>query len=62
MLQTAADLVRDGVFAQYAPTKTDPCRACEFRPICGNGIHKLYRLKNEDPRLAAFRAVKEDES
>jgi ATP-dependent helicase/nuclease subunit B len=62
MLQTAADLVRDGVFAQYAPTKTDPCRACEFRPICGNGIHKLYRLKNEDARLAAFRALKKEES
>ena len=62
LLQTAADMVRDGVFAQYAPTKNDPCRACDFRPICGNGIDKLYRLKSEDPRMASFRAIKEDES
>jgi ATP-dependent helicase/nuclease subunit B len=60
LLQIAADMMRDGVFAQYAPTKNDPCRACDFRPICGNGIHKLYRLKNEDPRMTAFRAIKED--
>jgi ATP-dependent helicase/nuclease subunit B len=59
LLQTAADMVRDGVFAQYAPVKNDPCRVCIYRPICGNGIHKLYRLKNEDPRMAAFRAIKE---
>jgi ATP-dependent helicase/nuclease subunit B len=62
LLQTVADMVRDGVFAQYAPTKNDPCRACDFRPICSNGIHKLYRLKNKDQRMAAFRAIKEDAS
>jgi len=62
LLQTAADMVRDGIFAQYAPMKNDPCRVCDFRPICGNGIHKLYLLKNQDPRMAAFRAIKEDES
>jgi len=59
LLQTAADMIRDGVFAQYAPVKNDPCRTCEFRQICGNGIHKLCRLKNEDPRMAIFRAIKE---
>jgi ATP-dependent helicase/nuclease subunit B len=59
LLQTAANMVRDGVFAQYAPTKNDPCRGCAFRQICGNGIHKLYQLKNEDPRMTAFRAIKE---
>jgi ATP-dependent helicase/DNAse subunit B len=62
LLQTAADMVRDGVFAQCAPMKNDPCRMCDFRPICGNGIHKLYLFKNKDPRMAAFRAIKEDAS
>jgi ATP-dependent helicase/DNAse subunit B len=57
LLDTAADMIRSGVFAQYATT--EGCRNCEFRPICGNGILKLYELKQADARMEAFRAIKE---
>jgi ATP-dependent helicase/DNAse subunit B len=57
LLQVAADMIRNGVFAQYATV--DGCRRCDFRPICGNGILKLAERKAEDERLAAFRDIKE---
>ncbi|HUJ70931.1 MAG TPA: PD-(D/E)XK nuclease family protein [Verrucomicrobiae bacterium] len=58
MLDTAADMIRRGVFGQYATP--DGCRNCEFRPICGNGILKLYELKEKDAHMEAFRAIKEN--
>jgi RecB family exonuclease len=58
MLDTAADMIRRGVFGQYATP--EGCRHCEFRPICGNGILKLYERKREDAAMAAFRAIKEN--
>jgi RecB family exonuclease len=58
LLETAATLIRDGQFAQYATPAG--CRDCEFRPICGNGILKLYARKAEDDRLAGFRDIKEN--
>ena len=58
LLDTAANLIRTGVFAQYATV--EGCRRCEFRPICGNGILKLYDLKHEDAHMKAFRAIKEE--
>jgi RecB family exonuclease len=57
LLEIAASMIRSGVFAQYATT--DGCRNCEYRPVCGNGILKLYELKQGDPRMEAFRAIKE---
>ncbi len=57
LLDTAATMIRSGVFAQRATV--DGCRRCEFRPICGNGILKLYDLKREDAAMAAFRTIKE---
>ena len=58
LLETAANMIRSGVFAQYATA--EGCRHCDFRPICGNGILKLYGLKRADPHMEAFRAIKED--
>ncbi len=58
LLDVAADQIRNGVFAQYATI--EGCRRCEFRPICGNGILKLYGLKQDDAHMAAFRAIKEE--
>jgi ATP-dependent helicase/DNAse subunit B len=58
LLGTADQMIRDGIFAQYATTEN--CRACEFRPICGNGILKLYQLKQSDALMAAFREIKEN--
>jgi ATP-dependent helicase/DNAse subunit B len=58
LLNTAASQIRNGVFAQYATV--EGCRRCEFRPICGNGILKLYELKQGDTHMEAFRAIKED--
>jgi ATP-dependent helicase/nuclease subunit B len=58
LLDTAANQIRSGVFAQYATV--EGCRRCEFRPVCGNGILKLYELKQSDPHMAGFRAIKED--
>ena len=58
MLDTAADMIRHGIFGQYATP--DGCRNCEFRPICGNGILKLYELKQTDAHMEAFRAIKEN--
>jgi ATP-dependent helicase/nuclease subunit B len=57
LLDTAAGMIRDGVFAQYATP--DNCRQCDFRPICGNGILKLAERKAEDAKTAAFREIKE---
>jgi RecB family exonuclease len=57
ILDTAADMIRHGVFAQFATP--EGCRHCEFRPICGNGILKLYERKREDAHMEAFRAIKE---
>ena len=50
LLNTAAEQIRSGVFAQYATV--DGCRRCEFRPICGNGILKALRV--EAGRCAAW--------
>ncbi len=58
LLQTAADMIRAGTFAQYATP--DNCRYCDYRVICGNGILKLYERKSADERMAAFRAIKEE--
>jgi len=58
LLETAAEMIRDGVFAQYATA--DGCRQCEFRPICGNGILKLYERKRDDAHMETFRSIKED--
>jgi ATP-dependent helicase/DNAse subunit B len=58
LLDTAANQIRSGVFAQYATV--EGCRRCEFRPICGNGILKLYDLKQGDAHMEAFRAIKEE--
>jgi len=58
LLGTAANMIGRGVFAQYATV--EGCRRCEFRPICGNGILKLYELKRRDARMEAFRAIKEE--
>jgi RecB family exonuclease len=57
LLDTAAGMIRDGVFAQYATA--DGCRHCDYRVICGNGILKLYDRKRDDARMEAFRSVKE---
>ncbi len=57
LLDTAAKLIRSGVLAQHATV--EGCRRCEFRPICGNGILKLYGLKQDDAHMEAFRAIKE---
>jgi ATP-dependent helicase/DNAse subunit B len=56
-LDTAARMIRRGLFGQYATV--EGCRNCEFRPICGNGILKLYERKQDDAQMEAFRAIKE---
>jgi ATP-dependent helicase/DNAse subunit B len=58
LLDIAATMIRSGVFAQYATA--EGCRHCDFRPICGNGILKLYGLKQDDAHMEEFRAIKED--
>lgn len=58
LLDIAATMIRSGVFAQYATP--EGCRHCDFRPICGNGILKLYELKQDDAHMEAFLAIKED--
>jgi radical SAM protein with 4Fe4S-binding SPASM domain len=58
LLDTAANMIREGVFAQYATA--DGCRQCDYRPICGNGILKLYERKRNDPHMETFRSIKED--
>jgi len=57
MLQTAAEMIRAGVFAQFATEAN--CRDCQFRVICGNGIIKLAARKAGDARQASFRAITE---
>ncbi len=57
LLDTAASMIRDGVFAQYATA--DGCRQCDYRAICGNGILKLYERKRDDARMEPFRSIKE---
>ncbi len=57
LLGTAASMIRDGVFAQYATA--DGCRQCDYRAICGNGILKLYERKHDDARMEPFRSIKE---
>jgi ATP-dependent helicase/DNAse subunit B len=57
LLDTAASMIRDGVFAQYATA--DGCRQCDYRAICGNGILKLYERKHDDARMEPFRSIKE---
>jgi ATP-dependent helicase/DNAse subunit B len=58
LLNTAASMIRDGVFAQYATA--EGCRQCDYRTICGNGILKLYERKSDDARMEAFRLIKEN--
>jgi ATP-dependent helicase/DNAse subunit B len=58
LLETASEMIRRGIFAQYATV--EGCRNCDFRPICGNGILKLYELKQGDAHMEAFRAIKEE--
>lgn len=58
LLGTAANMIRDGVFAQYATS--EGCRQCDYRAICGNGILKLYERKCDDPRMEPFRSIKEN--
>lgn len=58
LLETASEMIRRGIFAQYATA--EGCRHCDFRPICGNGILKLYELKQGDASMEAFRAIKEE--
>ena len=60
MLETVAVMIRDGRFAQYATEAG--CRRCDFRPICGNGILKLYARKADDERMKSFRDIKENAS
>jgi RecB family exonuclease len=57
LLQTAAEMIRQGCFAQYATQSN--CRRCDFRPVCGNGILRLYERKADDRRMAGFREIKE---
>ncbi len=57
LLDTAAGMIRDGVFAQHATPEN--CRHCDFRPICGNGVLKLAARKVEDVRMATFREIKD---
>ncbi len=57
LLGTAAGMIRDGLFAQYATA--EGCRHCDYRAICGNGILKLYDRKRDDVRMEAFRSIKE---
>jgi ATP-dependent helicase/DNAse subunit B len=58
LLDTAASMIRDGVFAQYATA--EGCRQCDYRAICGNGILKLYERKRDDARMEVFRSIKEN--
>ncbi len=57
LLDTAAGMIRDGVFAQHATPEN--CRQCDFRPICGNGILKLAARKLGDARITTFHEIKE---
>ena len=57
LLDTAANMIRGGVFAQYATA--EGCRQCDYRAICGNGILKLYERKRDDPRTEPFWSIKE---
>jgi len=57
LLETAATMIRDGWFAQYA--QKDLCPRCEFRAVCGNGILRLCARKSEDEHMAEFRQIKE---
>lgn len=58
LLETAAAMIRDGQFAQFATLAG--CWRCDFRPICGNGILKLYARKAEAEPMAGFREIKEN--
>ena len=58
LLETAAAMIGNGTFGQFATA--DGCRHCEYRPICGNRILKLYALKQEDAGMESFRTIKED--
>ncbi len=58
LLNTAANMIREGQFGQYATA--DLCGRCDYRPICGNGILKLYERKRDDPRMETFRSIKEN--
>ncbi len=58
LLDSAASMIRDGVFAQYATA--EGCRQCDYRVICGNGILKLYERKCDDARMEPFRSIKEN--
>jgi ATP-dependent helicase/DNAse subunit B len=58
LLDIAARMIRDGLFAQYATA--EGCRQCDYRAICGNGILKLYERKHDDTRMEPFRSIKEN--
>ena len=58
ILETASAMIRAGTFAQYAPVKHGSCTHCDYRPICGNGIHKIYERKQGDAPLKEFLGIK----
>ncbi len=62
ILATVEDLVQGGVLAPdplHADPNQDNCRFCDFTDICGPDRQARAERKRSDPRLAAFRALRD---
>ncbi len=50
---------RRGLFCPRPGDGMENCRFCDFTPVCGRYVGRLYERKSEDPVLAPLREVEE---
>ncbi len=57
VLKTLDDIARAGVFAPAPEDQT--CQYCDVEAVCRNGQKASAERKEDDPRLAAFRQLRD---
>ena len=55
VLSTLDDLAAAGVF----PPVADSCTFCDFKSVCGPFVESRAQRKSADPRLAAFKRLRD---
>jgi hypothetical protein len=59
ILETITKGISSGIFPSWRADAYGRCRYCEAQPMCASGAERIFERKQEDPRVRAFRAMKE---
>lgn len=61
LLQTVVEFHRSGAFFPNPGKEREHCKFCEFRPVCGTSVGRVFERKKSDPKIAGFLELEEIE-